>query len=94
MKIAAVIVKNDTNTYVLCPYCAKPHSHGNVEKGQTLSAHCMAGEYEVGEPFDFSGIMNAVSRRTKDVQRKRALREAARRAKEIQEWAAKESAKP
>ena len=94
MKVAAVVFRDEAHTYVVCPFCCKVHRHGNVEEGQTLTSHCFQGDYTVGPMFDFAGVMAAVSRRTKDVERKKALREAAKAAREIQEWAVKESAKP
>ena len=82
MKTAQVILKTEDNTFVLCPYCVKPHTHGISVKGDVRVSHCMSGEYTIGDPFDFNNVTNAVTRREKDIERKRALREAARREKE------------
>lgn len=93
MKVAAIVFKDEAHTYVVCPYCHKVHRHGNVDEGQPLTSHCFQGDYTVGPMFDFAGVVTAVSRRSKDMERKKALREAAKKAREIQEWAQKESAK-
>jgi hypothetical protein len=93
MKVAAIVFKDEVHTYVVCPYCLKVHRHGNVDEGQGLTSHCFQGDYTVGPMFDFAGVMTAVNRRSKDMERKRVLREANKKAREIQQWAAKESAK-
>lgn len=77
MKTALTLFKDDGATYVLCPYCSQVHKHGDVDVGMSLGSHCMKGDYEIGGQFDFKGVAVAMSRRTKDVERKKALRAAA-----------------
>ena len=85
MKTAIVIVKDDHHTYVACPYCTKTHRHGDVDKGMTLVSGCFQGEYVVGDRLNYEEVLLALSRRTKDIQRKKALRLAAKAAKEAEE---------
>lgn len=77
MKVAPILFKDDGATFVLCPYCSNVHKHGAVDVGMSMGSHCMKGDYEVGGAFDFKGVSVAMTRRTKDMERKRALRAAA-----------------
>lgn len=81
MKVAHVLVKTDIHTYVLCPYCHKPHCHGVTTANDRRSSHCLAGEYDIGEQLDFTIVEKAMVRRDKDVERKRAVRSAMKEAK-------------
>lgn len=86
MKTAFVAFRDDAHTYVICPYCTCVHRHGVAEAGQQLNSHCFKGEYTIGGNFDFAGVLTAVSRRERDMERKRALRKAARELEEAKVW--------
>lgn len=78
MRIALIAFKDDEHTYIVCPYCSKVHRHGDVMIGQTLSSHCLSGEYAVGEALDYSLAQRGIARIKKDIERKKTAREAAK----------------
>jgi hypothetical protein len=76
---ARCVFKNETQRYVLCPYCHQIHIHAIEHGTADRPANCADGQdgaltYTIAGNYSLREIATALASRNKMVDRKRAAR--------------------